>query len=161
MLRRVARLTGTGLGHPPHTTAAKPRILIAVTPAVDGTLDQTALSAQGRIQFGQGPSHGVAFGLVNEAVAAVLVLGAAGAGVDAVVRLELLAQAVDVDGLDVTPDLIFHLDAISRILERDPLHPVVILAHDERGGGRDGSGGGVGICAGRARGTGTSRQTRS
>jgi hypothetical protein len=106
--------------------------LVAVAPAVHGALDEAALSAEARVELCKCPSHGVALSLVVEAVALVLVLVAARAGVDAVLRLELLGKLVDVDGLDIAADGVFHLDAVSRVLECDPLDAVLVLSDDQR-----------------------------
>ena len=78
-----------------------------------------------------------------QAVALVLVLGAARARVDAVLGLEVLGEAVDVDRLDVAADGVLHLDAVARVLKGDPLNAVLVLPNDEGRGGRDGTGCGV------------------
>lgn len=76
-------------GHSFHAPAAQLVVLVAVAPAVDGALDQTALSTQRRVELCQCPAHGVALGFVDESVAFVLVFAAAGSWVDAVFRLEV------------------------------------------------------------------------
>lgn len=134
------------LRHAAHTPTPQTRVLVAVSPAVDGALDQTALAAQTRIELCQRPSDGVAFGLVHETVPAVLVLGTAGARVDAVLGLEFLGQGLNVDVLDVAADGVFHLDAVARVFKGDPLDAVVVLADDKRCGGRDGAGSSGCVC---------------
>jgi hypothetical protein len=83
-----------------------------------------------------------------QAVAFVLVFGAARAGVNAVLGLEVLGQLVDVDRLDIAADGVLHLNAIARVLERDPLHSILILSNDKRSCGRDRTGRGVGVHIG-------------
>jgi len=87
--------------------------LVAVAPAVYGALDQASLSAQARVELGQCPSYGVALGFIVEPVALVLVLVAARARIDAVFCLEFLGKLVDVDGLDIAPNCVLHLNAVS------------------------------------------------
>jgi hypothetical protein len=133
------RLPAINLSHAAHPPTAQPRILITIAPAVDSALDETALASQGRVELGQGPANGIALSLVDEPVAAVLVLAAACAWVDAILGLEVLVEGVDVDGFHVAADGVFHLDAVSRVLKGDPLHAVAVLANDERGRGGDGA----------------------
>lgn len=104
---------------------------VRVSPAVDCALDKSTLAAKTRVELCKSPSDGVAVGLVGESVATVCALLAAGSWVDAVLVLELGAQLVDVDGLDVAADGILHLDAVARVLEGDPLNSVVILSNYE------------------------------
>lgn len=133
------RLPVVHLGHPPHASAPQPDILVAVAPAVHRALDQAALLPEVGIQLRQRPPDRVAFALVVEAVALILVLAAACTGVDAVVCFKLRAELLDVDGLDVAPYGVFHLDAVPRVLKGNPLHAVVILSDDKRGRGRNGT----------------------
>lgn len=144
----VDELARVDLGHAPHATRAQSRVLVAVAPAVDGALDEAALGAQTGVELCQGPADRVALALVDEPVAAVLILAAAGARVHAVLRLEFGAERVDVDGFHVAPDRVFHLDAVPRVLEGDPLHAVSVLAHNERCRCRDRPWGRAGIDAG-------------
>lgn len=130
-------LARVDLCHATNAARAQARILVAVSPRVDGALDEAALPPQAGVELGEGPADGVALALVDEAVAAVLVLGAAGAGVDAVLGLEFGGQRVDGYGLDVAPDRVLHLDAVARVLKGDPLDAVAVLADDEGGCGRD------------------------
>lgn len=122
-------------GHSPHATAAETRILVTVAPAVDGALDKATLASQTRVQFRQCPAHCVTLCLVDETVPTVLVLAAAGARVDAIFGLEVGAQMLDIDGLDITSNGVLELDAIPRVFKRDPLHTVSILPHNQWGGG--------------------------
>jgi hypothetical protein len=78
----------------------------------------------------QCPANRVALGLVVQPIALVLVFGATCARVYAVLSLEVLRQLVDVDRLDIAANGVFHLDAITRVLERYPLHSVLVLPHD-------------------------------
>jgi hypothetical protein len=84
-----------------------------------------------------------------QAVAFVLVLMAARARIHAVLGLEILGEFFDVDRFDVAADGVFHLDSVARILKSNPLHPILVLPHDERGGCGNGSRSCVGIdvCA--------------
>jgi len=103
-LRLLNGLPVADLGHSPNPPTPETRILVAVAPAVHGALDEAALSAKARVELCKCPSHGVALSLVVKAVALVLVLVAARAGVDAVLCLELLSELVDVDGLNIAAD---------------------------------------------------------
>lgn len=85
-----------------------------------------------------------------QAVALVLVFGAARAGVDAVLRLEVLWQLVDVDRLDIAADGVLHLDAVTRVLESDPLHTVLVLPDDQWCGSGDGTRSSIGVDIGAA-----------
>jgi hypothetical protein len=53
------------LGHTTDSAASEARVLVAVTPAVDGPLDETSLSAKGRVELCKSPADTVAVGLVN------------------------------------------------------------------------------------------------
>lgn len=85
------------LGHSSNTSATQSRILIAVSPAVHSSLDQSSLATEAWVELSQSPSHRVTLSLVNQAVTAVLVLAAAGTRIDAVLGLELGAQAIDIN----------------------------------------------------------------
>jgi hypothetical protein len=106
-------LSAIDLGHAAHTTTAQSGVLVTVAPAVDGALDETPLASQGGVKLCKGPAYGVALGLVDESVAAVLILAAACARIYAVLGLEVLVECVDVDGFHVAADGVFHLDAVS------------------------------------------------
>lgn len=138
--RRQMGLPGVDLGHAPDPSTPETRVLIAIPPAVDSPLDQATLLAEVRIELCQGPSDGIALALVVEAIAFVLLLAATRARIHAVGRLEVRAEFPDDDGFDVTADRVFHLDAIARVLEGDPLHTVAVLADHEGGRCRDGTG---------------------
>lgn len=141
--RRHRLLAIIDLGLTADSSTTQTRVLVAVAPAIDCTLDESSLAAERGVQFGECPAHGVALGLVDQSVTAVLVFVAAGAGVDAVLSFEVLAETVHVDGLDVTADRILHLDAVTRVLECDPLHSVAVLSHYQWGGSWDGAWGGA------------------
>ncbi len=115
------------LGHPPDASTPEPRILVAIPPAVHSPLDQASLAPERGVELRQRPADSVALSLVLQAVPPVLILRAAGARVYAVLRLELGRQLIRVHRLNVATNRVFHLYAITRVLERDPLHPVLIL----------------------------------
>lgn len=121
-------------GHSPNTSAPQSRILIAISPAVHGSLDQTSLTAKARIQLGQSPSDGVTLCLIDQTVSTVLVLAATCSRIDAVLSLEFLAQSIHVDRLNVASNGVLHLDAVARVLESNPLDSVVVLANNQWGG---------------------------
>jgi hypothetical protein len=125
------------LGHAPNSPAAQPGILVAISPTIHRSLNQASLPSETRIQLGQGPSDGVAFGFINEAISAVLVLIATCSRIHAVFRLEFGGQLLHLDRFHVASDCIFHLHSVPGVLKRDPLHAVVVLAHHERRRRRD------------------------
>lgn len=127
-------LPGVDFRHAPNPSASQPRILVAVSPTVHGPLDQAPFSPQTWIQIRQSPSDRVALGFVAESIAAVLVFGAAGSRINAIFGLELGRQMVHIDRFHITSDRVFHLHPISRILKRDPLHTIIVLAHHQRRG---------------------------
>lgn len=129
--RRLNRLSTIHLVLAPHTPAAKSWVLVTVPPAVDSPLDKASLASEGRVQLSQGPADGVTFCLVDKSVASVLVLAAAGAGVDAVFCFEVLTEIVYRDGLDVAADRVLHFHSVSRILKRYPLDSVAVLSDDK------------------------------
>jgi hypothetical protein len=136
-------LARADLCHAANASGPQPGVLVAVPPAVNRALDQTALATKARVELGQRPAHGVALGLVDQAVSAVLVLAAARSWVDAILRLEVGTEGVNVDRLDIASDGVLHLYAIARVLECDPLHPIAVLSYDEWGCCRDGAGRGI------------------
>lgn len=142
-------LAAVHLGHAADSSASEPGILVAVAPAVHGALDQASLAAQRDVELRQGPSDPVAISLVNQAVSAILILGAAGPRVHAVLLLELGRELVNVDRLDVAADGVLHLDAVARVLKGNPLHAVAVLPHDQRRRRRDGARSGIGVDGGR------------
>lgn len=125
------RLSTVDLRHPSHTSAPQARILVAVTPTVYRALNETPLSSQARIEMSQSPPDRVAFRLVVQSVALVLIFRTASAGIYAVLRLEVLGKCVGVYRLDIASDGVLHLDAISRVLESNPLNTVLILPNNE------------------------------
>lgn len=131
MCSRLNRLSIIDLGHSSDTSAPQSRILVTVAPAIDCSLNETSLSTQARVQLCKSPTDSVAFSLVNQSIAAVLVFAAASSGVDTVLSLELWAQGINIDRFYVASDGIFHLDAVARIFKGDPLHTIVILSHDK------------------------------
>lgn len=135
---RWYRLSSIDFRHSSHTPAPKPRILIAVPPAVHRSLNQSSLPSQCRVQLRQGPANGVAFCFVDEPVPSILIFAAAGARIHTVLCLELLAEVVHINRFDIASDCIFHFHAVSRILERNPLYAIVILPYNKRSRGRYG-----------------------
>ena len=133
------RPSSVDLSHTADPSAAQSRVLVAVAPAIDRTLDQPTLSPQSGIQLGQRPADSVAFCLVDQPVPAILVFTAARARVHAVLGFEFLRERVHDDGLHVTADGVFHFHAVSGIFEGDPLHAVAVLSYDQRGSGWDGA----------------------
>ena len=119
--------------------------MIAVAPAVDGSLNQATLAAQTRVQLRKCPANGVALGFVMQSVALVLVLVAASTGVNAVLRFEILSKFIDVDRLNITADGILHLHPVAAVLKGDPLHAILILPYYQRRSCRNGTRGSIGI----------------
>lgn len=150
-MRRRDSLSVVHLGHSAHASTPQTRVLVAVPPAIDGSLNQPALASQARIQLRKSPAYCVALGLVVQTVSFVLVLVAARTRIDAVLRLEVLGQIVDADGLDVATDRVLHLHPVARVLERYPLYSVLVLSYHQGRSCRDGSGGSVGVNVRRRR----------
>lgn len=144
----LSLLSVVHLSQASHATAPKFRVRVAVAPAVHGSLDQASLATKRHVEMGQSPANPVAVRLVHQTVAPVLILGAACPRVNAVLLLELLRQLLRVHGLDIASNGVLQLDAIPRVLERDPLHTVAVLPDDGRGRGGDRSGRSVGVHAG-------------
>lgn len=94
---RLNSLAVIDLGHSSYTSAPQSGVLVAVAPTVNGSLNQTSLSTQTRIQLSQSPANSIALSLIDQAVSTVLVLAAASSGVDAVLGLELRAQSINID----------------------------------------------------------------
>jgi hypothetical protein len=111
-MRSGGLLAVVDLGQATNATTAKARVLVAVSPAIHSSLDQTALAPQREVQLCQSPSYTVAVRLVHQPVSTVLLLGATSPGVDAVLLLKLWAELVNVDRLDVAADGVLHLDPI-------------------------------------------------
>ena len=116
-------------GQASHSATPESGVRVAVSPAVHGSLDEASLPSQGHIQMRQSPANPVAVCLIHQAVAAILVLGAAGPGIDAVLLLKLLRQLLGIYGLHIASDGVFHLHAVSGILKGNPLDPVTILPY--------------------------------
>lgn len=116
--------------HSPNASASQSRVLVAVSPGVNGSLDQASLAAKTGVQFGQSPANSVAFCFVNQAIASVLVFAATGSWVNAILSLEFWAQGIHIHRLHITSDGILHFDAIPRILECNPLNTIVVLSND-------------------------------
>lgn len=125
------------LCHSAHTSTPQSRILVAVAPTVHSPLNQSSLAAKARIQICQGPTNCVALVLVNQAVSTLLFFAAASSWVHAVLSLELCAEGLNVDRLDVASDGVLHLDTIARVFERDPLNTIVVLTNNEWSGSRN------------------------
>jgi hypothetical protein len=141
------------LGHSSHATTPKSRVLVAIPPAVDSSLDKTTLSAQARIELCKCPANSVALGLVVETVALVLVLGAASTRVHTVLSLEVLRKLVNIDRLDVAANSVLHLDPVTGVLKCDPLNTILVLSNNQRSGRRNGTRGSVGVDVGSSGGT--------
>lgn len=131
--RRLNRLATIHLVLAPHASAAKSGVLVTVSPAIDSPLDKASLASESRVQLSQGPADGVAFCLVDKSVASVLVLAAAGTGVDTVLCFEVLTEIVYCHGLDVAADRVLHFHSVSRILKGYPLDSVAVLSDDKGG----------------------------
>lgn len=54
------RLSVVDFGHSANTSAAKSRVLVGISPAVDCSLNQATLATKTRVKLGQGPSNCVA-----------------------------------------------------------------------------------------------------
>jgi len=99
----------------------------------------------------QCPTDSVALRLVVQAVTLVLVLGATGARIDAVLSLEVLGKLINIDRLDVTADRVLHLDPVTRILECDPLYAILILPYYKRSRCGNGTRCSIGVDVGTTR----------
>ena len=128
---------GRHLCHPPYATAPQPRVLVAVSPAIDCTLNEASLSAQARIQLRQGPSYSVAFCLIVQAISLVLIFCAACTRVDTVLGLKVLWKLIDINRFNIAADGVFHLYTIPRVLKSNPLYAILVLADDQRSGSRN------------------------
>lgn len=129
----LSSLAIVDLGHPADASTAQPGILVAVSPTIYCSLNQSSLPTQARIQLCQRPADCVTLGLVHQPVPSVLILAATRARVHAILRLELGTEGLDVHRFHIASDCVLHLNAISRILESNPLHSIVILSHDQWG----------------------------
>lgn len=122
--------------HPSNPPTSQSRVLIAVSPAVDGPLNESPFLSEVGVELSESPAHGVAFTFVMQAIALVLIPPDTRSGIHTVGRFKFWAELLYIDGFDIAADLILHLYTISRILKGDPLHAIVVLANNERGGGR-------------------------
>lgn len=82
-------LSSIDFGHSAHSPAPQSWILIAISPAIHGSLNQSSFPPKTRIQFCQSPTDCVTLSLIDEAIASVLVFSAACTRVDAVLGFEL------------------------------------------------------------------------
>lgn len=96
-MRRLYLLSVVHLGHTAHSSASESGILVAVSPAVDRSLNQSSLASKGNIQLGKCPSDSVAVRLIHEAVSAILILGAARPRINTVLLFELGGEIINVD----------------------------------------------------------------
>lgn len=119
--------------------------MVAVSPAVHGSLNQASLASEGHVELGEGPSDSVAVSLVHQTIAAVLLLGAAGTRVNTVLLLELWGKFFNIDRFHIAADGVLHLYPVARILECDPLHTVAILSNHERSRRGDWTGRRIGV----------------
>lgn len=136
---RIHRFPACHLRHPPHASAPKSRILVTVPPAVYRPLNETPLSSQACIELSQCPTYRVTFSLIVQPVAFVLIFWATSSRVHTVLRLEILRESFGVYRLNIAANSVLHLDSIPRVLERDPLHTVLILPDHQRGRSRNGT----------------------
>jgi hypothetical protein len=131
MLRRIHRFPAGDLRHPPHTSAPKTWILVAIPPAVYCPLNEATLSSQTWIELSQRPTYRITFSLVVQAISLILILRAAGSWVNAVLSLEVWRKRVCVYRFNVTANRVLHLNPISRVLKRNPLNTILVLSDDE------------------------------
>ena len=134
------------LGHASNPPTPQSWILVTVAPTINSPLNETSFTPQTRIQLSQSPANRIALRLVDQSVPPVLILWTARSRIYTVVSLEIRAQSLDVDVFYVAADGVLHLDAVPRILERDPLHAVAVLAHHQRGSCRNGARGSSCVC---------------
>lgn len=87
--------------------------MVAVTPAIHRSLNQSPLSSQTWIELSQGPPYCVAFRLVVQSIALVLVLRATCAWIYAILRLEFWCERVCVYRFNVAANRILHLHSVS------------------------------------------------
>ena len=78
------------LGHPPYPPTSQPRVLVAVPPAIHGSLNKTPLPPKTGIQFCQSPADSIAFGFVLKPISSVAILSSTCARVDAILVPEVL-----------------------------------------------------------------------
>lgn len=128
---RFCRVSVVDLRHASNSATSKPHVLITVPPTVNRPLYQSALFAQVGVQLRERPSDRIALAFVVQPITLVLILSAACAWVNAVGRLELLAQFINVHRFDVASYRVLHLHAVARVLESDPLNAIVVLSHHE------------------------------
>lgn len=119
------------LCHASDATTPESGVLVAVAPTINCTLNETTLAPQAGVELCKRPTDGVALGLIMETVALVRVFGAACAGVNTVLGLEIRRKLINVDRLYVASNCVLHLDAIARVLKSDPLNTVLVLANNE------------------------------
>jgi hypothetical protein len=87
-------LSIVNLGHSPDTSASQTRILVAVSPTVHRSLNQSSLAAKARVQLSQSPAHRVALSLVNKTVASILIFATASSWIDTILRFEFGIELV-------------------------------------------------------------------
>jgi uncharacterized NAD(P)/FAD-binding protein YdhS len=88
MRRSLNLLSLVHLRHATDSSTAESGVLVAVAPAVHSSLDEASLASKGNVKLSQSPANTVAISLVHQAVAAILILGAACSRVDTVLLLE-------------------------------------------------------------------------
>lgn len=130
MRTALDRLSGRHLCHATNPSASQSNVLVAVTPAVNGSLDQSTLATQRHIQLSESPSYTVTVRFVHKAVTSVLFLWTACARINTVFLLEFGRKLVRVDRLDIAANGVFHLDSVTRVFKSDPLHAVTVLSHN-------------------------------
>ena len=129
--RSLNSLAIIDFGHSAHTSTPQSRILVAISPTVHSSLNQATLSAKTGVQFSQSPTDCVAFSLINQTVASVLILAATRSRINAILGFEFGTQRIYVHRFNITPDSVFHLHAIARIFKSDPLNTVIVLSHNQ------------------------------
>jgi hypothetical protein len=93
---RLNRLSIVDFSHSSNASASQSRVLVAVSPAVDGSLNQTSLSTKAGVQLSQSPANGIALSLVNQTVSSVLILAATSTRINAVLCLKFWAQSIHI-----------------------------------------------------------------
>jgi hypothetical protein len=125
------RLTIVDFGHSSNSPTSQSRVLVTISPTIHRSLNQSSLASQTGVELRQGPANRVAFRLIDQPITPVLILAAAGSRINTIFRLEFWTQSLDIHRLDIAPNCVFHLNAVARVLECNPLNPIVILSHNK------------------------------
>ena len=121
------------LSLPPHASTPQADILVAVSPTINGPLNQTSFSTEALVELSKSPSDSIALGLVVQPVSTIIFLSATCSRIDTILRLEFSTEFFHIHRLNVTTDRIFQLDAITGVFESNPLNAIVILLYNQRG----------------------------